>query len=183
MKPETPVERFKRALGQATRSIAEEPELQVTYGAEPPVLRGKKARLPLPSRDLPTNEVAQIRGQADAYALRLHFHDEKTHQSYLPKGSGARAIFEAAEQVRIEAIGRCHARHRANLSRLNDAATRQGLRIRDRTEAPLSEAIALMMRERLTGRATPAARSWSMCGVRGSKTKPARTSSGRAHPR
>ena len=53
MKPESPVEPFKRAVGTAVRALAGEPELEVNFSAEPPSLKGAKARLPLPSRNLP----------------------------------------------------------------------------------------------------------------------------------
>ncbi|NWH07717.1 MAG: cobaltochelatase subunit CobT [Alphaproteobacteria bacterium] len=159
VKAETPAEKFKRALTAATRSIAEEPELQVSFGAEPPALRGIRARLPLPSRDLPAGEVAQIRGQADAYGLTLAFHDEKTHAQFLPQGAAARAVFDAAEQARVEAIGaNAMVGMGDNLAAALEArcAARGYARIKDRPDAPLSEALALMVRERLTGRPVPA---------------------------
>ncbi|MBI1239972.1 MAG: cobaltochelatase subunit CobT [Alphaproteobacteria bacterium] len=158
-KPETPVERFKRALGTATRSIAEDPELEVSYGAEPPALRGHKARLPLPSRDLPAKEIAQIRGQADAYALKLAFHNEKTHRDLLPEGAAARGVFEAAETARVEAIGANAMKGMGdNLTASLEArcATRGYERLKDRSEAPIAEAVALLVREKLTGRPVPA---------------------------
>ena len=55
MKSENPAEPFKRAVGTAVRALAGEPELEVNFSAEPPALKGKKARLPLPSRNLPPN--------------------------------------------------------------------------------------------------------------------------------
>lgn len=158
MKPETPVERFKRALGAATRSIAEEPELEVAYGAEPPALRGKKVRLPLPSRDLPKEELAAIRGQADSYALRLAFHDDKTHAQWMPEGAAARAVFDAAEQARIEAIGaNAMVGMGDNMAAALEArCAAKGLnRVRDRADAPLADALALLVREKLTGRPLP----------------------------
>ena len=45
MKPENPSEPFKRAVGTAVRALSGEPELEVTFSAEPPALRGLKARL------------------------------------------------------------------------------------------------------------------------------------------
>jgi cobaltochelatase CobT len=158
VKPEGPAEPFKRAVVNTMRALGAEPELEVTFGTEPPQLRGLKARLPLPGRDLPTNDVAQTRGAADAFALRLAYHDEKTHSTYVPPGSSARAIFEAAEQARVEAIGANAMRGVAgNLdASLQARLTQKGYaRVRDRNEAPLAEAVALMVRERLTGRAVP----------------------------
>ena len=45
MKPESPAEPFKRAVSVAVRSLAAEPELEVNFSAEPPSLKGLKARL------------------------------------------------------------------------------------------------------------------------------------------
>ena len=91
-KPESPIEPFKRALTAATRAISHDRDLQVSYGPEAPGLRGKRARLPVPGRDLPAAEVAQIRGLADAMALKLRHHDDSLHSRLLPQGGTARAV-------------------------------------------------------------------------------------------
>ena len=104
-KREDPSEPFKHALTQATRSLSEEPELEVTFSTDPPRLQGHEMRLPLPSRDMPAEEVARIRGQADAFALRISHHDDATNARYQPVGSNARAIFAALGQTRSECIG------------------------------------------------------------------------------
>ncbi|MFN9357134.1 MAG: cobaltochelatase CobT-related protein, partial [Alphaproteobacteria bacterium] len=159
-KPESPIEPFKQAVRNTLRAMGAEPELEVSYGTEAPQLRGLKARLPLPARELSKTEIAQTRGAADAFALRLALHDEGTHAQFAPPGSSARAIFEAAEQARVEAIG---ANSMKGVARNLDAALTHRLKqkgyakARDRNEAPLAEAVGLMMRERLTGRATPEA--------------------------
>ncbi|MEQ1752803.1 MAG: cobaltochelatase subunit CobT [Micropepsaceae bacterium] len=159
-KPESPIEPFKNAVRNTLRAMGAEPELEVTYGTEAPQLKGLKARLPLPGRDLTKAEVAQTRGAADAFALRLALHDDKMHAQYAPPGSSARAIFEAAEQARVESIG---ANAMKGVAKNLDAALAQRLKqkgyakVRDRSEAPLAEAVGLMMRERLTGRPVPEA--------------------------
>ncbi|MDP2123185.1 MAG: cobaltochelatase subunit CobT [Parvibaculum sp.] len=155
---EGPVEPFKRALAQTMRTIAAEPELNVTFGTEAPGLRGLRARLPLPSRTLPPEEVAQVRGVSDAYALRLAHHDEKINTALQPEGGNALAVFDAVEQARVEAIG---ANQMAGMSQNLTAALEQRCasrgydRITSRDEAPLAEAVAMMVREKLTGLAPP----------------------------
>ncbi|WP_339830246.1 cobaltochelatase subunit CobT [uncultured Parvibaculum sp.] len=155
---EGPVEPFKRALAQTMRTIAAEPELNVTFGTEAPGLRGLRARLPLPSRALPPEEVAQVRGVSDAYALRLAHHDEKINATLQPEGGNALAVFDAVEQARVEAIG---ANQMAGMSKNLTAALEQRCasrgydRITSRDEAPLAEAVAMMVREKLTGEAPP----------------------------
>src|SRR5215469_18118005 len=105
MKTENPAEPFKRAVACAVRSLAGEPELEVNFSAEPPALKGLRARLPLPSRNLPPSEIAIVRGQGDAYALRCAYHEAAIHDQFRPQSADAAAIFEAAEQARVESIG------------------------------------------------------------------------------
>lgn len=158
MKAEPPIEPFKRAVAMATRAMAAEPELEVSFGTEPPGLKGLRARVPLPRRDLPAQEVAEARGAADAIALKISLHDEAMHQTYMPMGQAARGIYEAVEQARVESIGANAMKGVAkNLdAALNARALQKGLhRVRGREDAPLAEAVALMVRERLTGRAPP----------------------------
>ena len=155
---ESPVEPFKRALSLTMRTIAEQPELNVTFGTEAPGLRGLRARLPMPSRTLPPEEVAQVRGVSDAYALRLAHHDEKLNATLQPEGGNALAVFDAVEQARCEAIG---ANQMSGMAQNLTAALEQRYaargydRISSREEAPLAEAVAMIVRERLTGEAPP----------------------------
>ncbi len=159
---EGPIEPFKRALTATMKTIAEQEELTVTFGTEPPGLRGLRARLPLPSRELTSNEVAQVRGFADAYALRLAHHDTAINARLEPEGDNAKAIFDAVEQARVEAIGANQmAGMKNNLSAALDKRCRSlGFdKVTNKDEAPLAEAIALLAREKLTGAPIPAAAS------------------------
>ena len=155
--PESPVEPFKRAVPATMRAIAENDELEVSYGSEGAGISGDRARLPLPSRELPVNEVGQIRGMADSLALRVRHHDENLHAARAPKGQDARALFNAVELARIEAIG---ARRMVGVSQnLEDALAKECeargfAKMEHREQAPLADAVRLMLREQLTGRAT-----------------------------
>jgi len=158
MNPENPSEPFKRAVGTAVRALAGEPELEVSYSAEPSQLRGHKARLPLPSRNLPPHEVAVVRGAGDAAALRLAYHEGKVHDQFRPHGLEAAAMFEAAEQARVEAIGSLAMDGVAlNLAANLDAkCNARGLaKARNKEDAPLAEVLGLIVREKLTGEAPP----------------------------
>jgi cobaltochelatase CobT len=158
MKPENPVEPFKRAVGTAVRAMAGEPELEVNFSAEPPALKGLKARLPLPSRNLPPGEIAIVRGQGDAYALRRAYHEDSVHDQYRPQSAEGAAIFESAEQARVEAIGTNAMKGvAANLTaNLESKLNARGLaKARDRSEAPLADALGLIVREKLTGEPPP----------------------------
>jgi cobaltochelatase CobT len=160
MKPENPSEPFKRAVSTAVRALAGEPDLEVSYSAEPAQLHGQKARLPLPSRNLPPHEVAVVRGAGDAYALKLAYHKDKIHAQFRPRAPQAACLFEAAEQARVEAIGALAMKGVAeNLAaNLDVKCGAHGLaRARDKTEAPLADVLGLIVREKLTGVAPPEA--------------------------
>ena len=156
--PENPVEPFKRAITATLRAIAENDEIEVSYGSEGAGISGSRARLPLPSRELPQKEVGQIRGMADSLALRVRHHDERLHAARAPSGQDARALFNAVELARIEALG---ARRMVGVARnLNDALekeceTRGFAKVERREQASLADAVRLMLRERFTGAAAP----------------------------
>jgi cobaltochelatase CobT len=157
-KPENPSEPFKRAVTGAVRALSGEPEMEVTFSAEPPALRGLKARLPLPSRNLPPGEVAVVRGAGDAYALRRAHHLDKVHDQFRPQSADAAAVFEAAEQARVEAIGSLAMKGVAqNLTAgLEQRLLQRGLgKARAKSDAPIADIMGLMVREKLTGEAPP----------------------------
>jgi cobaltochelatase CobT len=157
---ESPVEPFKRAVAGALRAIAKKPGVDVSFAAERPGLAGTKARLPEPPRKLTLQEAAIVRGHADAMALRLACHDPAVHRRIQPGGQQARAIFEAVEQARVEAIGARRMQGVAqNLSAMLDDRFHRAKYgdITDRTDAPLEDALAMLVRQRLTGLEPPPA--------------------------
>ncbi len=161
-KVEAPQEPFKRAVAGCMRALARAPDLEVTYAPERPSLlrssEGAKARLPEPGRKLDPRDAAIVRGHADAMALRMTCHDGEVHRRLMPQAQAARACFDAVEQARVEAIGaRRMTGVAGNLAAmLDDRMIRARYpEITQRTEAPLEEALALMVRERLTGAKPP----------------------------
>jgi cobaltochelatase CobT len=157
---ESPTEPFKRAVAGALRALARKPDLEVSYAAERPGLLGGKARLPEPPRKLTKAEAAIVRGNADSIALRIACHDAVVHRKLQPNGQQARAVFEAVEQARVEAIGARRMDGVAmNLTAMLDDRFHRSKfdDVSDRADAPIEEALALMVRERLTGLAPPPA--------------------------
>lgn len=158
MTDENPTDPFKRAVASAVRSIAGNSELEVTFSPEQPALRGKKVRLPLPSRNLPPEEVAAVRGAGDAYALKLAYHEDAIDRELRPGGGDAGAIFEAAEQARVEAIGSVAMPGvKENLGTILAMRCRAlGLgEAKEQIQAPLTDILGLIVRERLTGDPPP----------------------------
>jgi len=157
---EAPTEPFKRAVTSCLRAIARQPELEVSFAAERPGLAPGKARLPEPARKLTRKDAAIVRGHADSIALRIACHDARMHRKLAPGNPQARGVFDAVEQARVEAIGaRRMSGVAKNLTAMLDDHFHRGKydEITDRADAPLADALAMMVRERLTGLAPPAA--------------------------
>jgi len=154
---------FRRALAGATRAIARDPDVDVVFASETASPAPKAARVPSPGPGLEPKLVAEARGAADSAALRLRHHDSKLHSRLAPADPEARAVFDALETARFEALGaRSMGGVRANLAELAEARVRGDsiLRARSSEEVPLATAIGLMARERLSGEPPPkAARS------------------------
>jgi cobaltochelatase CobT len=157
---ESPTDPFKYAVTGCLRAIAKKPELEVAFAAERPGLVGGKVRLPEPPRKLGKQDAAIVRGHADAIALRLACHDPAVHRRLVPGGQQARAVFDAVEQARVEAIGARRMNGVAqNLAAMLDDRFHRGKydEVSDRADAPIEDAIAMLVRERLTGQAPPPA--------------------------
>ncbi|MGI9521362.1 MAG: cobaltochelatase subunit CobT [Hyphomicrobiaceae bacterium] len=155
---ESPTDPFKRALGFAVRAIASDDEVQVGYAAGRPQADGKSIHLPEPSRTPSAHEIAVMRGWADSLALTVSCHDDKLHNKLLPGAGQARSVFEAVERARVESLGcnRMPGMARNITAKIEDQyAHGRFTEVQDTAEAPLEDALALIVRERLTGLAPP----------------------------
>ncbi|TRD23624.1 cobaltochelatase subunit CobT [Palleronia caenipelagi] len=155
---DNPAEPFKKALAEATRTIANDPEMNVTYSVDPPGLSADGIRLPQVSRRMTREEVMLARGTADSLALRKRFHDHKTNSRYVPDGDMAREIFDAMEAARCEAVGaRAMPGTAANIDvKIEAEAARKGYKsLIAREEAPLAVAAGYLIRQMATGRPLP----------------------------
>ena len=152
------VEPFRRALTGCVRAIAGDAEVEVVFANERPGLAGERVRLPEISKRPTRHELAVTRGLGDAMALRKACHDGRIHATMSPQGADARAIFDAVEQARVEAIGAIRMDGVAeNLSSmLDEKYSKSNFGAIDRqADAPLAEALSLLVREKLTGRKAP----------------------------
>jgi len=154
------IDLFRRALAGAARAIAKDSEVDVVFASDATPASGKTARVPSPGPALEPRLVAEARGAADSVALRLRHHDSRLHARLAPADADARAVFDALETARIEALGaKTMGGVRDNLARLTEARVRGDAIVRARTaeEVPLSTAVGLLARERLTGDVPPQA--------------------------
>ncbi|MEW4467959.1 cobaltochelatase subunit CobT [Parasphingorhabdus sp. JC815] len=149
---------LKDVLGGAARALSRETELELAYTAEAPSQSGQHLKVPMPARDLPADQVAQARGFADSFALKLRYHNEASHKKNAPQEAIARACFDALEQVRTDALG---SRNMKGVTGNLDAALEMRMRsdpisrAQNRDEVPVSTALALLAREKLTGEKPP----------------------------
>ena len=137
-KDTTPLEEFRRVTGAAMRAVSHK-DVNVTFVPDGGTLAGNDARITVPARDLPAEEVSRARGEADSLALRLRYHDRKLHARRQPKSDTARAIFDMVEQVRVESIG---------ANRMSGVADNLGAMLEDRCERRGFQHIATATRRR-----------------------------------
>jgi len=158
MAEQSPLDALRSVLAGAARAMAREPELELSFTTEVPSASLKQLRVPMPGRNLPREQVAEARGFADGFALRERHHNPKLHARNAPADANARAVFDAVEQARVEALGsRAMAGVRANLGHALEMRLRSDslTRARNRAEVPLASALGLIVRERLTGERPP----------------------------
>ena len=157
---DNPADPFKKALAEATKTMAHDPDLTVTYSVDPPGMTGDAMRLPQVSRRMTRDEVLLARGTADAFALRRRYHDDATHSRYQPTGPMAKDLYEAMETARCEAVdARTMPGTAGNIdAKIAVDADRKGYgQITQAADAPLSTAAGYMVRHLATGRPLPKA--------------------------
>ena len=160
MSNESPLEQFKQVLTGTARALAHEPEVELAFTADAPSQSGKNFKVPMPGRLLPPDQVAEARGFADSFALKLKHHNPLRHAALRPSEVIAGAAFDAVENARVEALGsRNMAGIAANLGHALELKMRTDpiSRAQAADEVPISTALSLIVRERLTGAPVPAA--------------------------
>jgi len=153
-------EPFRQAMRVSMRAMAADRHLELIFGRDRPSLIAETARLP----DLPNHPtraaLTLIRGYGDSLSLRKAWHNPQTHAAIRPTEEAARAVFDTAEQIRLEARG---SRLMQGVAQNLDAVLAEQCRAANYSEAqskddvPIAEAMALLLREKLSGRSLPAA--------------------------
>ncbi len=160
------LELFKDVTAAALRAIARKPQVEIAFSAVESgdrrlaLAQPDKARLPVPDIRLSPEDRALIRGAADAEGLRIRHHNSKLHAKSAPSNERARAIYDALEQARVEALG---ANEMAGVGKnlnavLENKSTRLGYHSQtERHNDTLPDAIHAIIRSELTGEALPPA--------------------------
>ena len=151
-------ENFKQATQSTARALSGFEDVEVSFGGHMAEMSGHVIRLPSLPKIIDDNDIDLIRGLADTFALRLHYHDAALYKRYMPQDSKASSVYQALEDVRIEAVGTQDfpgaARNLENALRAD--ARRQHLEhVTSMDDAPLAEALRYMAREAFTGRPVP----------------------------
>jgi cobaltochelatase CobT len=152
------VEPLRRAITGCVRSVAGSADVEVVFANERPGLAGERVRLPELSKKPTAHELAVTRGLGDSMALRLACHDQKIHTAMAPQGQDARMVFDAVEQARVESIGALRMSGMGdNISAMNAEkyAKANFSGINRQEDAPIQEAVAMLVREKLTGEKPP----------------------------
>ncbi|MEM6374254.1 MAG: cobaltochelatase subunit CobT, partial [Pseudomonadota bacterium] len=155
---DNPADPFKKALAEATKVMANDPELSVSYSVDPSGVSGDAMRLPQVSRRMTRDEVMLARGTADALALHRRYHNGQTHSRYAPQGDMARDLYEAMETARCEAMGaRDMPGTAGNIdAKIKNDAMRRGYdQVKQASDVPLSAAAGYLVRHLATGRDLP----------------------------
>ncbi len=157
---DNPADPFKKALAEATRAMANDAELNVAFSVDPPGVNNEIMRLPQVSRRMTLDEVLLARGTADAYALNKRFHNESTHNRYMPEGMDAREIYDTMATARCEAVGaKAMPGTAGNIDAKMEAdALKLGYdQVNSFKEVPMATALGYYLRHMATGRDMPPA--------------------------
>ena len=149
---------FKQAVTSTMRAISGNRELSVSFGRGKPYMQGNRARIPLPESGLTETQLASLRGTADRFALRIRFHDEAFHRSHRPQSGVAQDVFDWVEEARIASIGSYLMKGVQNnlYAQLEQHCIDHGFdQIEDQSQAPLGEAVGMLIREKIVGEPCP----------------------------
>ena len=155
---DNPLDAFKRATTATIRAIAANEEVEVSFGQGPATLSGIRIRVPLPTIGATEDEVNAVRGLGDELALKMRYHDPDLHRRRSPRSGVAQEMFQWIEDARVASIGSMRMEGVAkNLDASLESQCQSAAfdTITTETEAPLSVAVGLIVRQKLTGRELP----------------------------
>ncbi|HRI75378.1 MAG TPA: cobaltochelatase subunit CobT [Alphaproteobacteria bacterium] len=154
-----PTENFKNATQSTARALSGRDDLDVSFSGHIAEMGDTSIRLPALPKDMSEDDTRFVRGLADNFALRLRYHDATLHSRLLPADAQAKAVYEALEDARIEAVGT--ADYPGAAANIETTLKRDAKRLRlhlvkGMDDAPLAEALRYLAREAFTRRPVPA---------------------------
>ncbi|MDA0977394.1 MAG: hypothetical protein O3B72_02450, partial [Proteobacteria bacterium] len=158
MNPDDSTELFKQAVTSTMRAISGNEELVVTFGRGKPYLQGNRARVPMPEEGLTEAQLAALRGTADRFALRTRFHDDTIHRRTRPLTGIAQEVYDSVEEARLACIGTYLMKgvgENLQAQYSEHCANRGYQQIEHQSQAPLGEALGMLIREKVTGNPAP----------------------------
>ncbi len=154
-------DQFQRAMAANLRALSGRPEVEVRFkGRTPKLNQSDIAELPKPPERLTKNceQTGVCRGLADRLAARLKYHDAKIHTNYAPSGNKESTIFDTLESARCDLL--CM-QDMPGVARNIQACLEQECALKclnkQTDNAPVHEALNLLVRERLGNAPCPAA--------------------------
>ncbi len=145
--PMLSLDTFKQATSIAIKSIGRKAELEVGFSGLGVQAGENRVRLPELPQKLTPATIEAARGAADSAALFLRFHKTKIHEALAPEPGDARALFDALEQARYEALG---AREMMGVELNLAAMMEDDARHEAQARKPLPQALRLLAYERFT---------------------------------
>ena len=154
---------FEHATASTLRALSGDKEVAVAfrpanYHYMPHIDEDKEVILPVLSYRPTLFEKLALRGIADAVALKVRYHDQAIHRQHAFSHPNAQAIFNAAEQARVEALGIRNFRGvEHNLStRLKQYCLNQGYsEMQHLSASAMADLVAMLIRVELTGLTPP----------------------------
>ncbi|AQX20487.1 cobaltochelatase CobT [Bartonella sp. WD16.2] len=146
---------FKKAVSVCIRTLSSTCNFEVTFNKNKSSMDDNYVHPPMLPPHITQKDVAITRALGDCIALHKAWHDPHIHAQFAPTQPEARAIFDALEQTRIEAIGTLAMEGIAqNLdTMLADKYQKTHYQmVRHQSEAPLEDALVLLLREKITKR-------------------------------
>lgn len=154
----TSPEQFEQALECASRALARDPGLRLSFSAQQTDGNSVHIQWPAAGENMTAAQIATVRGSCDAIAMKVRHHDAGLHRAVAPAGPLSRAIHAALEDLRVEA---CASRAMHGVADNLSALFAYKFQLRGNnvlaTDAAtsLTNAVVLNVRARLVGKPLP----------------------------
>lgn len=161
-KPKRTIDKLLPPLVSACQAIARKTDLDIYVddrGTDDPLSTRKRIIVSRPDHEHDSDVIRRMRGQADLASLTLRYHNDKQHHSKRPHNDRSADVYDAMELMRLECLGatkmpgmKRNLEHRMEMH----CETMGYSRLNERSEPPMGDVLALLLREHITGAKPPA---------------------------